>query len=413
MRFSMGGQQIRKSLGTEDETEAQRRAMEIWHEANYRNKNGLLPQAKPFATVAEEFIEHIRKEAERGERSVYHPQHWPPVIRRYFVGFFGNRAIENIREADLERYLDWRRQYWVTGPGKDIDKIRYERNGIIFARTVKHSIPSLSRQRGELVILRTLFRQANKWGYVGQLEMPEIRVLRRIDNRRPSFTPDEYAKLIQISEQRIYETAATTKHIKAKDGREWTLTRMDRHTMSDRTKLHAYIEIAANTGMRPTEMKNLNWGDVLGFREIKDKPIGEMDIRLRVRGKGKSGTLVPLFGAIPWFLQLWNLFVQECEREPDDADPVFADHKGNRIQSFKKGFGELLKASGLETDHRGVRRTSYSLRHFYISSLIAQGVSVHDVARNTRTSIQMIDKHYAQVSVEQIKDNLRPGQAEW
>ncbi len=47
MRFSMGGQQIRKSLGTEHEAEAQRLATEIWHEANYRNKNGLLPQAKP------------------------------------------------------------------------------------------------------------------------------------------------------------------------------------------------------------------------------------------------------------------------------------------------------------------------------------------------------------------------------
>ncbi len=43
------------------------------------------------------------------------------------------------------------------------------------------------------------------------MEMPEIRVLRRIDNRRPSFTPEEYAKLIEASERRIYETVATTK----------------------------------------------------------------------------------------------------------------------------------------------------------------------------------------------------------
>ena len=35
---------------------------------------------------------------------------------------------------------------------------------------------------------------------------------------------------------------------------------------------------------------------------------------------------------------------------------------------------------------------------------------IHDLARNTRTSIAMIDKHYAQVQVERMKESLRP---EW
>ena len=42
------------------------------------------------------------------------------------------------------------------------------------------------------------------------------------------------------------------------------------HTVSDRVKLHALILIGANTantGMRPTEMKNLNWRSMIGFRE--------------------------------------------------------------------------------------------------------------------------------------------------
>ena len=110
---------------------------------------------------------------------------------------------------------------------------------------------------------------------------------------------------------------------------------------------------------------------------------------------------------------LWEVFEAEVGREPNDDDPVFADADGNRIGSFKKSFNELLKAAGLESDYRGVRRTAYSLRHYYISWMIAKGVSVHDIARNTRTSMEMIDKHYAQVSTEQIKDNLRPGQTEW
>jgi len=49
----------------------------------------------------------------------------------------------------------------------------------------------------------------------------------------------------------------------------------------------------------------------------------------------------------------------------------------------------------------------------YICSLITQDVSEHDVARNTRASIAVSDKRYAEVSVERIKDDLKPGQAEW
>ena len=70
----------------------------------------------------------------------------------------------------------------------------------------------------------------------------------------------------------------------------------------------------------------------------------------------------------------------------------------------------MLKAADLEYDHRGVKRTAYSFRHFYISQMLANNVSIHHVARNTRTSISMIDKHYAQVNTEQIKDFLRPGE---
>lgn len=104
------------------------------------------------------------------------------------------------------------------------------------------------------------------------------------------------------------------------------------------------------------------------------------------------------------------MFEKGTGRESADDDPVFADASGGRIQSFKKGFNELLRNCGLETDHRGVRRTSYSLRHFHMSQQLAHGVPIHDLARNTRTSISMIDKHYAQVQVERMKESLRP---EW
>lgn len=413
MRYSIKGKQVRKSLQTDDRAEAERRAYEIWGEANYRAKAGLTANAMPFSKVAEEFIALITEQSERGERSPYHVKDWPPIIRRYLVGYFGDRPADQIVDADIERYLEWRRQYWITGPGKDIPYLHYERNGIRLRRRPSRDIPSISRQRGELVVVRALFEQAAKWGYLHPVTVGTIRVRKRIDNRRPSFEPHEYQKLIETSLSRLVDPIMLTDtpmEITAKDGRKWRRTKLDEHTRRDRIALHCYVEISALTGMRPTEARNLNWGDVLGYRDERKKPIGERDFRLRVRGKGKSGTLIPQLAALSCFDTLWRIFEQELDREPTDDDPVFADAQGNRIQSFKKGFNELLKASGLEYDHRGIRRTPYSLRHFHVSQQLAHGVPIHDLARNTRTSIAMIDKHYAQVTVERMKDSLRP---EW
>ncbi|KQO79016.1 tyrosine-type recombinase/integrase [Rhizobium sp. Leaf262] len=414
VRFSAGGKQVRKSLETENFEEAHHKAYQIWSEANYRVKNGFTPVVRPFSEVAEEFIKLVIAESERNDRSEYHPRDWPPVIRRYLVGFFANKPIDTVREPDIERYMEWRRNYWVSGPGKDIEFIRYERNGKILRRSARHEIPTISRQRGELTIVRALFRQTVKWGYCGNLEIPDIKVRKRIDNSRPSFTPEEFETLIDSSLQRIYpDHSGKGKLIRGRDGRVWRQFRQNMHVISDRLKLHAHIEIASGTGMRPTELKNLNWGHVVGFRSVRVSKLADQDVRFQVQGKGKHGAVVPQLSVIPWLHTLWDAFERELGRGPDDNDPVFADQNGQRIQSFKKGFSELLKVCNLQKDFRGVARTTYSLRHYYISEMIARGVDVYDIARNTRTSIAMIDKHYGQVSTERRKDQLRPDHKEW
>ncbi len=202
----------------------------------------------------------------------------------------------------------------------------------------------------------------------------------------------------------------TGAEVRASDKRSWRIKRLDDHTRRDRTVLHAYVMIGAFSGLRPTEMYNLTWGDVLGYRAGRKKSVDDRDIRLQVRGKGKSGKAIPQKAAIPWFDTLWMLFQRSMGREPDDSDSVFANEQGKRIASVANGFTELVKAAGLERDHRGIKRTPYSLRHFYISEQLANGAEVLDVARNCRTSLAMIDKHYGQVRLERVVDRLRP---EW
>ena len=414
MRYSLGGRQIKKSLKTANYDTALQLAHEIYHEQKYRHKQGLSLVQHPFCDVAEEFIEKVCAEAEHGERSHYHPTFWPPIIRRFPVAYFGDKAIDLITTADVERYLEWRKTYWTTGPGSKIEKIRCTReDGRVFSRPAPRKVAALTTMKGEMVIIRELFEQAARWGYCKPLDLPKVRSKKTPDNHRPGFKPEEYEKLVAKSIERINEHHTKLKVIKAKDGRVWTQQAVTEGIRADRVRLHAYIELMANSGLRPTEAKNLTWGDISLFRETRHLPLHQQDARLAVHGKSKHGSAVPLYGALTALSMLWDLFVHDTGREPRDDDPVFVDEKGNRILSFKKGLNALLIAAGLEKDNRGIRRTSYSFRHFYISQMLANNVSVHHVARNTRTSLAMIDKHYAQVNTEQIKDFLRPGREDF
>ncbi len=76
----------------DDLREAQRRAEAIWYEATYRAQQGLTARAHTFESVAEEYIGQILRVVERGERKADQGKSEPAVIRRYFVGYFGQRS---------------------------------------------------------------------------------------------------------------------------------------------------------------------------------------------------------------------------------------------------------------------------------------------------------------------------------
>jgi hypothetical protein len=112
--------------------------------------------------------------------------------------------------------------------------------------------------------------------------------------------------------------------------------------------------------------------------------------------------------ALSWFDVLWKFWLDHQGSDPTDTDPVLSTRDGKRFGSSKKGLTELLTLCALLHDYRGVKRTMYSFRHFYISQQLTHGVDVFSLARNTGTSPDMIHKFYGQVTNERMKDHLRP-----
>ncbi|WP_207893369.1 hypothetical protein [Sphingomonas sp. PP-CE-1G-424] len=95
---------------------------------------------------------------------------------------------------------------------------------------------------------------------------------------------------------------------------------------------------------------------------------------------------------------------------PKPTDKVFPD---NHV----KLFNGILDKVGLKLDRDGKARTAYSLRHTYVCLRLMEGADVYAVARNCRTSVEMIQKHYAahiknmisaaSVNVRRAKPNAR------
>ena len=58
-------------------------------------------------------------------------------------------------------------------------------------------------------------------------------------------------------------------------------------------------------------------------------------------------------------------------------------------------FNTILDEEELKFDRDGNRRTAYSLRHTYICMRLMEGADIYQIAKNCRTSVEMIEKYYA------------------
>lgn len=409
VRFSIKGQgQQRIALGTADESEARHLARSIYYENQALAKAGLSVTRKRFADIAEEFAQSIELDVERGEKERYQARQYPPIIRKYFIGYFGSDQLTAIKADHIEAYWEWRKEYWITGVGSKNPFIRYTRTikgrATQIKRPVKEGRPSLSTLNKEAILLRQLFEFGMKRGYT--LDVPAITVpksKKREIKRTPDFTLKEFLHLEKVSRQRVQAYAFNINYQPGKRYKDEV--GKNQRVYFDRLKLHNFCMIAAYTGMRTTELFNLSWGDI-DYRQVELEPGLIYDaLVLQVRGKAKEREMAAMPQTLTSLNAQREIFMLQTGREPVPNDPVFFNHYGVRIKRIGKGLSELLKAAGLRTHSSGRLRDSRSFRHFYITQQLRVGVSHHNLGRNTGTSIKMLDEVYSHVQpTDQIKE---------
>ena len=220
--------------------------------------------------------------------------------------------------------------------------------------------PARTTLHHELVTLRQVLKTAQRHGWLQHL--PDLTAPYKSSGKVSHlawFSPEEYKALYTATRKQAND--AETKQRRAAQN------------------LHDYVLFMANTGLRPDEASLLEYRDVT---IIVDRDSGERILEIEVRGKRGVGYCMSTRGAVRPFERM------EKRRKPKPTDKLFTTRAHKQFNSF-------LDATSVRCDREGSRRTAYSLRHTYICMRLLEGADIYQVAKNCRTSVEMIEKYYA------------------
>ena len=221
--------------------------------------------------------------------------------------------------------------------------------------------PARSTLHKELVTLRQVLKSANRKGWISAL--PDMSAPYKASGKvthRAWFSPDEYKLLYEATRER----ARNPRNERWREACE---------------NMHDYVLFMGNTGLRPDEAAQLQDRDV---SIVKDKATGERILEIEVRGKRGVGYCKSMPGAVHPYQRI------KQRKGLGATDLVFG-----KIQ--RELFNAILDELKLKHDREGNIRTTYSLRHTYISMRLMEGADIYQIAKNCRTSVEMIEKYYA------------------
>ena len=365
------GKEWRKSTKEKSLALAKEVATDWYLELCAKDRHGELYSGKNFAQVAKMFVEEYEA-VTRGHRSPKWVKGHKDRIRLHLMPFFGEMPVAGITSGTAQEYRMHRMTEPIVVEGQE-ETLQSKKPWKCPARnTIHNEIVTLN------LALKTALRH-NMIDYVPDLSDPYRRQSKV--SHRPWFTPKEYKQLYEATRR----NANNPKHPRFK----WYAE-----------QLHDFVLFMANTGLRPDEIKHLEFRDI---EIVKEEWSGENILEIEVRGKRGVGYCKSMLGAVRPFERLRDRPRPKGKLSEDDLGK---DNEGLALSlpkptdklfpnEFKKMFNGVLTENNLKYDRSGKARTAYSLRHSYICFRLLEGADIYQVAKNCRTSVEMIEKHYA------------------
>ncbi len=335
----MAGKNRRMTTKQESLSHAKDFAEDWFLELKGKHKRGEIKNEKTFRNAADQFLREYEIITE-GQRHPAYVQGHKIRLRLYLMPFFGDMALSDITPGQVQEYRIHRRQIAMDKWGKP---------------------PARNTTHQEIVLLRQVLKTALRHGwlrYLPDLSEP-YRSAPKIAHRA-WFSPEEYKKLYEATRARAQKP--TRKRY------AW-----------QSAQLHDYVLFMANTGLRPDEAARLEYRDV---KIVDDDATDETILEIEVRGKRGVGYCKSTAGAVRPFERMVK------RNNPKPTDLLFP-------KRHRELFNAILEEEELKFDREGNRRTAYSLRHTYICLRLMEGADIYQIAKNCRTSVEMIEKYYA------------------
>jgi integrase len=385
---SFAGKQKRATTGEESLARAKDVARDWYLNLLGKYHAGQLKDGKKFKEAAARFIDEFET-ITYGQRSPIYVAGHKFRIKNHLNPFFGEMVLSDITAGKVQ---DYRIHRMKTGVAR-VDQLRAGAKKFLPSAPKpktdeKPRPPARSTLHQEIVCLRQILKVANRHGWIDHLPnlSPAYQVSTKITHRG-WFSPEEYKVL--------YE--ATRKRADNPPRKRWRW---------ECEQLHDFVLFMANTGLRPDEALRLEFRDV----EVeRDEATKQTILVIKVRGKRGVGYCKSMPNAVFPFERLRKRKRRKAiapeQAHPDgeakaNAKPiVVTEAPGPADRLFPKThrdlFNEILDELDLKTDREGNRRTAYSLRHTYISLRLMEGADIYQIAKNCRTSVEMIEKYYA------------------
>jgi integrase len=286
------------------------------------------------------------------------------VIERYFIPYFGDKYLQNLKHKDIAEFEAWRNHRMARTP-KSSTLMTF---ASAFSRV--HQTAIARGWISDRVPIPTMTRRGAK----GEV--------------RPAFSVEEIAQLRQFMVS-------------------WQQQGNLDYDRIMRPLLCAYVEFLLLTGMRHgTESMGVEWRHCEWYSSE-----GNRYIRVWVDGKTGGRWLIAKHQAQAVLAKLHSL-------QPDiagipieqvmgrDTKYLFRRPDGQRPRTFNGMFSKLMRESGLRWNHTNQSRTLYSLRHSYATMELLAETDIHTLARQMGTSVRMLEAHYSKLTATMAAERL-------
>ncbi len=350
---------LKRSTKTDNKNEAIKFAKKFYEDILLRERNLLPLVSNPtFEKCAYALLEEQEQLIKRGERNELLNKHDKQKLQKDILPFFRSFDIKNVTYKNLNDFV-----------------------ATLSARNLRPS-----SIKNHLNLIHKIFMYALRENLIDKV--PPAPKIKMIDFPRAWLSRHEYSLLKQTTKELIKQN---------------TIVRYHQLT----NELLYLITFIVNTFLRPSDIKHLR------HRNIQIIESENRFLRIQTeRSKTNNSPTVSMPDAVPLYKDLIEF--QKNNGKPHSKDDyVFFPNLKNRdfaMQTMRRQFDVVLNACELKTAPSGEPRTLYSLRHTAIMFRLTLGgnIDLLTLARNARTSVQMIERFYArplqaEMNVEQLQ----------